>query len=59
VGDALGEDLEIRFEQVLIARERQQARLALGLTTLLEKRGDLHGVCPLADLYLDRVLWCA
>jgi hypothetical protein len=44
---------------VLIARERQRARLTLGLTALLAKRSDLHGVCPLADLFLDRVLWCA
>lgn len=58
VGNACGEEFEIKFEQVLISRERQQARLALGLTTLLANRDDLHGVCPLADLLLDRVLWC-
>jgi hypothetical protein len=59
VGIAAGEDLEVKFEQVLIVRERHQAKLTLGLTALIERRRDLHGVTPLAELLFERVLWCA
>ena len=54
-------DLEFdrRLEQIHAAREKQEARHAKGLLTLLNGRDDLRGVHALADMVGERVLWCA
>ncbi|MGD9958588.1 hypothetical protein [Nocardioides sp.] len=52
-------DFDRKLEQILAARERQEAKHAKGLLTLLNGRDDLRGVHALADMVGERVLWCA
>lgn len=53
------DELDRKLEAIRLARQRQEARHASGLTTLLTDRGDLRGVHALADLVGERVAWCA
>jgi len=53
------QDFDHRLEQIRAARERQEARHASGLFTLLSDRDDLRGVHALADMVGERALWCA
>ncbi|CUR60658.1 conserved hypothetical protein [metagenome] len=52
-------DFDRKLEQIHAARERQEAKHAKGLLTLLNGRDDLRGVHALADMVGERVLWCA
>jgi hypothetical protein len=52
-------DLDRKLEAIRTAREKQEAKHAKGLLTLLNGRDDLRGVHALADMVGERVLWCA
>jgi hypothetical protein len=58
-GNIMNEDFDRKLEQIRAARVRQEARHAKRVRALLENRTDLHGVHALADLVVERVLWCA
>jgi hypothetical protein len=55
----MDEDFDSKLARVLAARDRQEARHAHGVMTLLHGRDDLRGVHALADMVGERVLWCA
>ena len=55
----MDDDFDHKLEQIRAARVRQEARHAKQVRALLESRTDLHGVHALADLVVERVLWCA
>lgn len=58
-GTGMDEEFDRKLEQILVARERLEAKHAQSLLTLLNGREDLRGVHALADLVGDGVLWCA
>ena len=55
----MDDDFDRKLEKILAARVRQEARHTKRVRALLEARTDLRGVHPLADLVVERVLWCA
>jgi len=52
-------DDDRKLEQILAARVRQEAGRSKRVLALLESRADLRGVHALADVVVERVLWCA
>ncbi len=55
----MDDDFDRKLEQILAARVRQEARHTKRVRALLETRTDLRGVHALADLVVERALWCA
>jgi len=55
----MDDDFDRKLEKILAARVRQEARHTKRVRALLDTRTDLRGVHALADLVVERVLWCA
>lgn len=56
----MGVDTMDDFEDTRTAsRDQQQARRAREIVSLLERRSELRGLHPLADLVADAVRWTA
>jgi hypothetical protein len=58
-GNIMDDDFDRKLEKILAARVRQEARHTKRVRALLDTRTDLRGVHALADLVVERVLWCA
>ena len=55
----MDDDFDRELEQILATRVWQEARHTKRVLALLEARADLRAVHALADVVVERVLWCA